>query len=539
MTSAPAAPFAAPAIGHNPDILTCLANLSADEVFTPPKLASAMLDMLPQDLFRSGETTFLDPVCKSGVFLREIARRLNDGLRDQMPDEQKRIDHILTKQVFGLATSELTAAIGRRSVYCSKKADGKYSIATKFITFEGNIRLPRTKHRWNNNGRCEDCGANKGEYERGQSREAYAYPFIHCIDPREVFNVRFDVIIGNPPYQLSDGGGSGRSAIPIYHLFVDQAKKLEPRYLTMVIPSRWFTGGKGLDDFRESMLSDDRIRSIDDYLMASDVFPGVALKGGASFFLWDRDNPGPCEVSTHLKGKPPSRTTRKLLEKGVEVFIRYNEGLSILKKVAAKETGAVESLALPSNKRFDRLVSTRRPFGLDSTFKGKPTKSAGDLLMYRKGGFSYTPRRSIEAGTDLIDKWKLFVGFAAPGTGNKDTYPNKIISTPFIGEPGTISSETYLCIGPFASKREAESALSYLSCRLTRLLILLHKPSQNTTRRVYTFVPMQKWDHVWTDEELYTKYGISGGEIEFIESMVRPMGDDEADDTMSDDEDEE
>jgi len=517
----PALPLAP--IGHNPDILTCLANLSADEVFTPPKVASAMLDLLPRDLFRRADTTFLDPACKTGVFLREIARRLNDGLRDQMPDEQARVDHILTEQVFGLATSELTGAIGRRSLYCSKKADGKFSIATKFTTFEGNIRLPRTQHRWDSNGRCENCGASRGEYDRGTAREAYAYPFIHEVDPRELFNVRFDVVVGNPPYQLSDGGGSGTSATPVYNRFVEQAKKLEPRYLVMVIPSRWFTGGKGLDEFRSSMLTDNRIRSIDDYLMASDVFPGVALKGGVCYFLWDRDNPGACHVTTHLKGEAPSRVSRKLLEDGVDVFIRHNEGLSILKKVVAAESGGSNSLALPEGKRFDRLVSTRKPFGLDSVFKGKGAKGNNDLVVYRKGGEGYAPRRGIKAGAPLIDKWKVFVGFAAPGTGNKDTYPHRIISTPFIGEPGSISSETYLCIGPLESKKQAESVLSYLSCRLTRLLILLHKPSQNTTRKVYTFVPAQKWNRPWTDEQLYAKYGITENEIAFIESMVRPM----------------
>jgi hypothetical protein len=507
---------------YNPDILTCLANLSADEVFTPPKLASSMLDLLPRELFQRPDITFLDPVCKSGVYLREIARRLNDGLRDQMPETQARVDHILTKQVFGLGTTELPTLLSRRSVYCSKKADGKFSIATKFDTPEGNIQLPRTKHRWFGTGNCEDCGASHGEYDRGEERESYAYPFIHGIDPQEIYNVKFDVIVGNPPYQLSDGG-FGRSAAPIYHRFVEQAKKLEPRYLSMVIPARWFSGGKGLDSFRESMLTDSRLRTIHDYLTASDVFQGIGLKGGVCYFLWDRDNPGPCKVTTHFRDWPTSTAERPLLEDGTDIFIRFNEGLSILKKVVDVETGHTDSLSMPDGKRFDRLVSTRKPFGFETKFTGKKTKKAGDLLLYRNGGTGYTPRSSISTGTDLIDKWKLFVGYAAPGTGNKDTYPHRIISTPFIGEPGTVSSETYLSIGPFDSQPEAASALSYLSCRLTRLLILLHKPSQHVTRKVYTFVPIQDWDRQWTDEELYEKYSLSDSEIAFIEKVVRPL----------------
>lgn len=180
-------------------------------------------------------------------------------------------------------------------------------------------------------------------------------------------------------------------------------------------------------------------------------------------------------------------------------------------------------LTLPENKRFDRLVSSRKPFGLETKFKGKAKKSPGDILVYQNGGTGYTPRNSITTCTELIDSWKVYVGRAAPGTGNRDTYPHRIISTPFIGEPGSISSETYLCIGPLDSQSEAVSVLSYLSCRLTRLLILLHKPSQDTTRKVYTFVPTQAWTTQWTDAELYAKYGLNDEEIAFIEKIVRPM----------------
>ena len=485
-----------------------------------------MLDLLPEDLFRSPDTTFLDPVCKSGVFPREIARRLNEGLKDQMPDDQARVNHILTQQVFGLATTELTSLISRRSVYCSKKADGKYSIATDFTRADGNIRLPKARHTWTTGGRCKFCGASQSEYDRDESLEEYAYPFIHGIDPGKVFDVKFDVIVGNPPYQLSDGG-FGRSASPIYHQFVMQAKKLEPRYLTMVIPSRWFAGGRGLDEFRESMLADDRLRSIDDFLSASDVFPGVGLKGGVCYFVWDRDNPGPCRVSTHFKDWPVSTDIRPLREKGVGVFIRFNEGISILNKVRAVESKATQSWSLPEDKRFDCMVSSLRPFGIRTYFRGKAEKTSDDLVVYQNGGKGYIPRNSISIGVELIDKWKIYVGRAAPGTGNKDTYPHRVISTPFIGEPGSISSETYLCIGPFATKDQAENALSYLFCRLTRFLILLHKPAQDTTRKVYTFVPTQDFDQPWTDEKLYKKYGLTQDEIDFIEKIVRPMGEEE------------
>ncbi|MGA2311608.1 MAG: Eco57I restriction-modification methylase domain-containing protein [Xanthobacteraceae bacterium] len=527
---------------RSPDVLTCIANLSNDEVFTPPELANRILDTLAEawaadhggaNIWADKTVKFLDPFTKSGVFLREITSRLTKGLAAKIPNLEKRVDHILTKQVFGIGITHLTSLLARRSLYCSKHANGKHSVAKSFKVDSGNIWFERTEHTWAS-GKCEYCGASQKTFERGEGLETHAYAFIHTDDIKariaELFggDMQFDVIIGNPPYQLDDGG-YGTSAAPIYNKFVDQAKKLNPRLLTMIIPARWFAGGKGLDEFRESMLTDNRLRSIDDYLSASDVFPGVGLKGGVCYFLWDRDSPGPCRVTTHFKDWPDSIATRPLLEKGADVFIRFNEGVSILKKVLAVESGKSKSLLLPEGKRFDRLVTSARAFGFRTFFKGKTTKSRGDLLIYQNGGTGYVPRRSVTTGAHLIDKWKLFAGYAAPGTGNKDTYPHRIISTPFIGEPGSISSETYLCIGPFDSKKQAESVLSYLSCRLTRLLILLHKPSQHVTRKVYTFVPTQKWTRKWTDAELYKKYGLSAREIAFVEKVVRPMGDNDQD----------
>jgi site-specific DNA-methyltransferase (adenine-specific) len=522
--------------GRNPDVLTCIANLSNDEVFTPPEFANRMLDTLAEtwaannsgaDLWADSSVRFLDPFTKSGVFLREIASRLTNGLAAEIPDLQKRVDHILRKQVFGIGITHLTSLLARRSVYCSKHANGPHSIAKGFSSDAGNIWFERTEHTWVED-KCKFCGASQNTFDRGEVLETHAYAFIHTEDIRAriagIFggDMQFDVIVGNPPYQLDDGG-YGTSAAPIYDKFVGQARTLNPRFLTMVIPARWFAGGKGLDDFRELMLTDDRLRSIDDYLSAADVFPGVGLKGGVCAFLWDRDNPGPCRVATHFKDWPVSLASRPLLEAGADVFIRFNEGLSILKKVVAVERGETGSLALPERKRFDQLVSSSKPFGLRTFFQGETASSPGDVMVYQNGGTGYIAKTSISAGNHLIDHWKVYVGAAAPGTGNKDTYPHRIISTPFVGAPGTISSETYLCIGPLDSKRHAESVLSYLSCRLTRLLILLHKPSQHTTRKVYAFVPIQKWTRRWTDEDLYAKYGLSAGEIAFVEKLVRPM----------------
>jgi hypothetical protein len=522
--------------GRNPDVLTCIANLSNDEVFTPPEFANRMLDTLAKawatnhggaNLWADKSVKFLDPCTKSGVFLREITSRLTKGLEKEIPDLEKRVNHILTQQVFGIAITQITSLLARRSVYCSKHAQGEHSIAKDFASDDGNIWFKRVEHTWIGDS-CKFCGAARSVFERGNDLETHAYALIHSDNIKtrlaEIFggNMQFDVIIGNPPYQLSDDG-FGTSAAPIYHHFVEQAKALEPRFLSMVIPARWFAGGKGLDEFRESMLNDNRLRSIDDYLSASDVFPGVGLKGGVCYFLWDRDNAGQSCITTHFKDWPDSKATRQLLEKGADVFIRFNEGLSILKKVVAVERGDEDSLELPEGKRFERLVSSRKPFGLATTFKGKATKRSDDVKIYQNGGTGYIARESIPSGTELIDKWKVFTGRAAPGTGNKDTYPHRILSTPFIGEPESISSETYICIGPLESKKQAESLLSYLSCRLTRLLILLHKPSQDTTRKVYTFVPTQEWTKGWTDKDLYEKYGISESEIAFIEKVVRPM----------------
>lgn len=539
-------------ISHNPDVLDCIANLSNDEVFTPPEIANAMLDQLEEawaadnhgeNIWANPNVKFLDPCAKSGVFLREITNRLVDGLSGQIPDLQQRVNHVLTKQIYGIAITTLTGMLARRTVYCSKWANRKHSICTEFDDDDGKIWFRRTEHTWAggkqqtvvdpNTGqkrtaytqrRCDFCGATEEGYDRGPGLETHAYAFIHTDNIhqllREIFGepVQFDVVIGNPPYQLADGG-YGKSATPIYQEFVTQAKNLEPRYLSMIVPSRWFAGGKHLDDFRGEMLQDGRLTQLVDYLNAADVFPGVDLKGGVCYFLWDRDRQSECNITTYFDNKNCDHAARPLLVPGADVFIRFNQGVDILEKVLT-----AEGLSLPirPDRSFERLVSSRKPFGLDTTYKGKQHKTSTSLKLYQNGGTAYIERDELRDPNNLIDLWKVYVNYVGPGNNN---FPHRVLVTPFIGEPRSASTETYLAVGGFATEDEAISARSYMTTRLFRFLVLLRKASQHVTSKVYGFVPTQSWDRIWTDEMLYEKYGITEDEISFIESMVRPMED--------------
>ncbi|MBN9152253.1 MAG: Eco57I restriction-modification methylase domain-containing protein [Micrococcales bacterium] len=538
-------------------MLTCIANLSNDAVFTPPEFANRMLDTLGEawsaandgaNIWADPDVTFLDPFTKSGVFLREIVKRLTGGLEVAIPDLVRRVDHILTKQVYGIGTERLTALLARRSVYCSKYANGPHSVAKSFDTENGNIWFERTEHTWVGgterilntdadgktvehtvNGRCKYCGASQKEYERDESLESHAYAFIHTDNIKariaELFgdDMHFDVIIGNPPYQLNDGGGSGTSAAPIYQLFVTQAKELDPRFLSLVTPSRWFSGGKGLDGFRDSMLHDNRLRVIEDFPDSNEVFPGTQVKGGVCYWLWERDNPGEVTVTTHDKGIALETVTRPLLEEGSDVFIRYNEAIPILQKIFSLESGDQDTQSpflLPESKRFSRLVSSRRPFGIESTFRGSVSQTSNAIQVFQAGGSAYIDRELIRSGVDLIDRWKVLIPFLASGS---DSFPHPILGKPFVGRPGTACTETYLTVGPFDSEVEASNTISYIATRLFRFIVLQRKPSQNATRKVYEFVPVQDFSKSWTDDELYAKYGISDEEVAFIESMIRPM----------------
>lgn len=495
---------------YNPDVLSCLANLSNDEVFTPPALVNQILDMLPSSLWQNKNAKFLDPVSKSGVFLREIAQRLIVGLEKEIPNQQKRVNHIFQNQLYGVAITELTSLLSRRSLYCSKTAESKYSVCDSFEDKDGNIFFNRVEHTWVND-KCEYCNANKSEYDRGDLLETHAYQFIHTNKTIKIFNnMKFDVIVGNPPYQLNDGG-FGKSASPIYHLFVQQAKKLNPRYLTMIIPARWFAGGKGLDEFRNEMLNDSRIRKITDFENASDVFPGVDIAGGVCYFLWNRDSRGDCEVTNDYNGKKVT-SVRPLNE--FATFIRHGQAVPIIHKVLASQKKGGRNLS--------DVVSPRKPFGLPTDYT--PKEKGIPCWFTQKIGLKYANESDIGDDYGLLGKWKLLIP-PAPIAGQTDFskpvgfyYEGNTI----IAKPGECCTESWLVACAFSSKAEVISFRSYLFTKVVRFLILQTVVSQHVTKQKFSFVPdLGKYEGEYTDKLLLKRWGISEEEWQFIDSKIR------------------
>lgn len=498
---------------YNPDVLSCLANLSNDEVFTPPNLVNDILDLLPTELWSNPNARFLDPVSKSGVFLREIAKRLMKGLETQIPDKQERINHIFSQQLYGIAITDLTALLSRRSVYCSKTANGKYSICENFTDEQGNIRYKRMKHTWQS-GKCTYCGASQEVYDREDALETYAYNFIHTDKPEKIFNMKFDVIVGNPPYQLSDGGDKNEDvkqrggAMPLYHKFVQQAKKLNPNYLTMIIPSRWFAGGRGLDEFRNEMLNDKSISVLVDYPIASEVFNGIKLNGGVCYFLWEKHNKKETKVISNLNGLS-NEMIRPLNE--YETFVRFNQAIPILHKVI-KQDNKFQPLS--------EFVSNQKPFGLRTY--DKPT-GKGTIKLFANKEVGLIEEKFITQGINWLNEWKILTPMGYGEGGESRPYPRMIIGKPIIAPPKSACTETYVVIGGVKSKNESENLAKYLSTRFTRFLIALKKYTQHITADRFAFVPLQDFSQDWSDEKLYKKYNLSDDEIAFIESIVRPM----------------
>lgn len=510
--------------GRNPDVLTCIANLSNDEVFTPPEFANRMLDTLAEawaesnngeSIWANSSVRFLDPFVKSGVFLREITTRLISGLATEIPDLQTRVDHILTNQVFGIGITTLTSLLARRSLYCSKFANGEHSVANSLPTETGNIWYERTEHTWQG-AKCKFCGAQREKFNRDDGLESHAYPFIHTDDiiarVSEWFggHMQFDVIIGNPPYQMT-GGAGGSSDSSIYHLFVQQAFKLEPRFVSMVVPSRWMAGGRGLDEFRSEMLNSGHIRNLTDFVDSGMAFPGVQIKGGICYFLWDRDNIGLCDVTRIADSVEHNQKRRNLGE--FDVFVRDERAIRILQKVVAQGKASMAD-----------IISNREPFRLESNFaRFRAQPQQGDIALYRIGQgkrrVDWVSRSEITKNTQFIDSWKLFVP-KAYGAG--ESVPHQILGVPILAGPPSVCTGSYLVIAT-DSEHAAKSMLSYYRTRFFRFLVSLRKITQDAFSHMYSWVPQQDWDRLWTDDDLYEIYGLSDEQRRYIESVIKPM----------------
>jgi len=490
---------------HTPDILDCLSNLSSDEVFTPPKIVGEMLDLLPEELWSNPEMKFLDPSVKSGVFLREIAKRLLEGLKEKIPNELERKEHIFKNMIFGIAITEITSLISRRSLYYTKNADNSEFSVVKMGDKDGNIIYRYTQHDYKDN-KCIYCGAVKGVFD-DESLENHAYRFIHKEMKEEFRDMKFDVIVGNPPYQLLDGG-HGASASPLYHKFVEQAKAMNPKYLTMIIPSRWFAGGKGLESFRESMLNDKRIKELVDYPNASECFPGVEIKGGVCYFLWDKNHSDDCNVKTISNGIALVPMKRALNEN--DIFVRFNEAISILNKVKSK-----------NEVTLDIQVSSHKPFGLRGFFKDyKKNEFENSIKLYGNKFIGYIKKEQLLTNQEWVNKFKVLTPRAGDGSG---AYPIQVTGKPLTVDDNSACTETYVVCGLYDNYENAKNLEKYLKTKFARFLITLKKPTQQISKSIFSFVPKLDMNIEWTDKKLYERYELEAHEIAFIESMIKEM----------------
>lgn len=533
--------------GRNPDVLTSISNLSNDEVFTSPDLVVRMLDDLEiawkrstngKNIWADSSLKFLDPFTKTGIFLREITKRLVNGLESEIPDLQTRVDHVLTKQVFGIAITELTSLLARRSVYCSKNATSEHSICKSFKNNQGNIWYAKSQHNWTGgtvevltasadgqellkpiNGRCKYCGAPQKLFDRSDDSESYAYAFIHTDNVNKLVEsmfgeqMKFDVVVGNPPYQMA-GGAGGSSDSSIYHLFVEQAKNLEPRFVSMVIPSRWMAGGRDMGDFRQEMLSGGNLRNLTDFPISKDVFPGVEVKGGVCYFLWDKEHKGLTEFVSHRGDVSTIPAERKLDE--FDVFVRSEIGSEILRKVLSKKETSISE-----------ILSADTPFGIATNFtnfRDETFRGSVDLHYVVKGKrfVGHVAKDSIKKNPHLISEWKVLIPEAGSDGGQK--IPDLVLGKPLITKPESVCTQTYLAFW-VKSEEEAKSLVSYIETKFFRFLVSLRKITQHALRSTYTWVPMQTWNKTWRDQDLFDFYDLTVEERTYVESVIKTLGD--------------
>ena len=478
-----------------------------------------MLDRLPDRVWQDPSLKWLDPCTKSGVFLYQVAQRLMEGLKSEIPDYKDRLEHIYRNMLYGIAISDLTGLIARRTLYQCKDASLETHSIIKFDNPEGNIRFPEAQCEWKA-GRCIHCGASEKNAKVAEGREAHIHPFLH-MDLGEIFgddNMQVNVIIGNPPYQMQDGGGMGKSAIPLYNRFVEKAKTIEPELLAFVIPARWYAGGKGLDGFRRGMLSDPQISLLADYPRSGDVFPDVDIAGGVCSFVRDKHHQGDCLVIPN--GKTKGATLRRL--DAHEVFVRDSKDVEILEKVQRMAEkcgwGSMDSIVRPRN--FYGLQAHKLP----SSVTDEP-HSQGAILLVTKDGDKYIPKDAITKNSDTIDRWKVIVSkTSSEHAGESDRQGlRNVISKPRVIPPGSALTETYLVVDLFRQHEPAGRLLDYVKSKFFRFFLYLRTPTHNLSRPCFEFVPLLPMDQNWTDEILYDLFELDSTDIEHIESKIKPI----------------
>lgn len=544
------------------DILVLFEALNNHEIFTPPRLAKEMLELLPDEVWCNPSLKFLDPCTKSGVFLREIFYKLYEGLKNKgvhkahdgleynLDNDQERINHILKNMIYGIATSELTGYVARRTLYGVMEAN-----IDKQVAALESFSKSKNYEQWSEEEQLKFVGRNKfNEYfnhemfktddyigfeEEGnifypadevakkvledgnyEVEDTY-YPFINdetqhqkILDIKEG-RMRFDVIIGNPPYQINDNA-FGAGASPIYDKFILTSINLNPKYLSMIVPSRWLTNGKGLGKFRKYMFSNNKISKMVDCLSPNYFFPAVEVKGGINYFLWERNwKRDELEYSiVDPKTKSFSTLRRKINE--FDVFIRNNTAISIVHKVLSKGFESVESNA-----------SGTLPFGIPSNFtdysvKSIPSKNiklyGNKINMKDTNGIGYVSQSSITKHPEWLNKHKVLVP-KATGTGND----SKVLSTPIYSEPNSVCSHTYIVVGVFDTKPEALNFMEYIRTKFLRYLVSIVKNTQDATRGVYKFVPMLNMNKSYSDKELYSMFDFTDEEKNFIEELISSM----------------
>ena len=509
-----------PANRRGTDILETIANLSSDEVFTPPWLVNEMLDMLEDNcpgIFSDPSKTFLDPACKTGIFLREIARRLFEGLKEVIPDAEERRTHILERQVYGIAITELTALMSRRTLYCSRDASGKYS-AVQMCGEEGNVRFRDIGHTFDKRGKCHFCPARRellGREER-IGKEVYAYEFIHTDIPEGIFHMKFDVIIGNPPYHIHTGSDpeNHQKSRPIYDRFVLNAIRMRPHYLLMITPMKWLSQEPTTETLRNQLIKAGHLRILHEFNDSHQCFPDNSVEGAVGYYLWDSSYQGATTIFRHTENDLVSKAS-----------IDYRDATTFPKdEICASIMSKVQSKGYES---FSSLVASRKPYGLESNFfkthhetNESVRNNAFIKVLGQDSSVNTLPADYPFPKSEGLWKYKLFIPKALGSELLWRKIPSKIISEPWIGMPGQACTESLLEVGPFDSEEMCKRCFAYVRTRFFRFMTGLSKVSQNMSKKTFSLVPAIPLDRRWDDQSIYSLFELSSAEISYIENLV-------------------